>query len=85
EVEKVVRSRPIGRDQANWKMKAGSSATNAFHVESLGKMMATEYVMDIDSYDLQKSQKVLDLLRIKEQELELKADELEIRRLENCQ
>nr|GEY08051.1 hypothetical protein [Tanacetum cinerariifolium] len=85
EVEKVGRSRPIGRDQANTKMKAGSSATNAFHVESLGNMMAAEYVMDIDSYDLQKSQKVSNLLRIKEQELELKADKLEIRRLENCQ
>nr|GFA08485.1 DNA helicase [Tanacetum cinerariifolium] len=69
EVEKVGRSRPIGRDQANRKMKAGSSATNAFDVESLGKMIATEYVMDVDSYDLQKRQKVSDLLRIKEKEL----------------
>ncbi|GKD19213.1 hypothetical protein Tco_1208371 [Tanacetum coccineum] len=72
EVEKVRRSRPIGRDQANRKVKAG------------------------DPYNLRKSQEMLELLRDGilvrdwgflrfQHELELKAEELKIRRLENCQ
>ncbi|GKE11784.1 hypothetical protein Tco_1415335, partial [Tanacetum coccineum] len=43
EVHEVRRSRPMGKDQAKKKAKAGSSSTgsaNAFDVESLAKMMA---------------------------------------------
>ncbi|GJX38182.1 hypothetical protein Tco_0251485 [Tanacetum coccineum] len=87
EVEEVCQSRPIGRDQAKRKAKVGSLAgsTSAFDVESLVKMMANGYVMASDLYNVQKSQKMSELLRIKNKELELKAAELKIRRLENRQ
>ncbi|GKE11973.1 hypothetical protein Tco_1415524, partial [Tanacetum coccineum] len=48
EVQEVRRSRPIDRDQAKRKSKAGTSSTgstNAFDVESLAKLMAKEYAM----------------------------------------
>ncbi|GJY71290.1 RNA-directed DNA polymerase, eukaryota [Tanacetum coccineum] len=64
EVEEVRRPKPMGKDQAKRKMKAGSaSSASSFDVEALAKMMASEYVM----------------------ELELKAVELEIRRMKNRQ
>ncbi|GKB66935.1 RNA-directed DNA polymerase, eukaryota [Tanacetum coccineum] len=62
EVEDVRRPKPMGRDQAKRKMKAGSaSSASSFDVEALAKMIASEY------------------------ELELKAAELEIRRMKNSQ
>ncbi|GJX17570.1 hypothetical protein Tco_0218402 [Tanacetum coccineum] len=79
EVEEVRRSRPIGRDQAKRKAKAGSSlagSKNAFDVESFTKMMANEYVMASDPYNVQKSQQISELLQIKNKELKLKAVEL---------
>ncbi|GJU09825.1 hypothetical protein Tco_1132221 [Tanacetum coccineum] len=53
--------------------------------EALAKMMASKYVMASDSYNIQKNQEMSELLKIKKQELELKAAESEIRRLENHQ
>ncbi|GJU08190.1 hypothetical protein Tco_1124620 [Tanacetum coccineum] len=47
--------------------------------------MANEYAMAIDPYKVQKGREMTELLQIKKQELELKAAELEIRRLENRQ
>ncbi|GKB44404.1 RNA-directed DNA polymerase, eukaryota [Tanacetum coccineum] len=87
EVEELCRSRPIGRDQAKRKAKAGSVAgsENAFDVESLAKMIDNEYVMASDPYNIQKSQDMSKLLRIKNKELELKVAELEIRRMKNRQ
>ncbi|GJZ90214.1 hypothetical protein Tco_0662141 [Tanacetum coccineum] len=87
EVEELCRSCPIGRDQAKRKAKAGSVAgsENALDVESLAKMIDNEYVMANDPYNVQKSQDMSKLLRIKNKELELKVAELEIRRLENRQ
>ncbi|GJZ71233.1 hypothetical protein Tco_0635084 [Tanacetum coccineum] len=59
--------------------------TNVFDVESLAKLMANEYAMANDQYNIQKGREMSKLLRIKKEELELKAVELEIRRLKNCQ
>ncbi|GJY60534.1 hypothetical protein Tco_0461191 [Tanacetum coccineum] len=80
EVEKVRRPRLMGRDQAKKKAKVRSAAgsANAFDVESLANMMANEYVMTSNPYNVQKSQVMSELLRIKNKELELKAAELEI-------
>ncbi|GJX11804.1 ribonuclease H-like domain-containing protein [Tanacetum coccineum] len=66
-------------------MNVGSvaSSTSTLDVESLAKMMANEYVMVSDLYIVQKNQEMLELLRINNKELELKAAELEIRRMEN--
>ncbi|GJW34674.1 RNA-directed DNA polymerase, eukaryota [Tanacetum coccineum] len=85
EVDEVRRPRPMGRDQAKRKMKAGSvgSSASSFDVEALAKMMTNEYVMASDSYNIQKNQEVSELLQIKKQELELKVAELEIRRMKN--
>ncbi|GKD23539.1 hypothetical protein Tco_1225242 [Tanacetum coccineum] len=91
--ESFVIGRPILQmmkrlDQAKTKAKAGTSLAgleNVFDVESLAKLMANEYTMVNDPYDVQKGQEMTELLRIKKQELELKAAELEIRRLENRQ
>nr|GEV45704.1 hypothetical protein [Tanacetum cinerariifolium] len=58
-------------------------SANVFDGESMAKMMANEYVMANDPF--LKSQEMTKLLEIKIHELELKAAELEIRRLENCQ
>ncbi|GKB77298.1 pentatricopeptide repeat-containing protein, partial [Tanacetum coccineum] len=82
EVEEVCRPR-----QAKRKTKAGSAASSSssFDVEALAKMMANEYVMSSDSYNTQKNQEMSELLQIKKQELELKAAELEIQRMENRQ
>ncbi|GJX39141.1 glutathione S-transferase T3-like protein [Tanacetum coccineum] len=86
EVEEVRRPRPMGRDQAKRKMKASStSSASSFDVAELAKMMANEYVMASDSYNIQKKQEMSQLLKIKNRELELKAAELEIRRMENRQ
>nr|GEU53362.1 hypothetical protein [Tanacetum cinerariifolium] len=86
EVEEIHRPRPIGRDQAKGKMKAGSaSSASSFDVAELEKMIASEYVMVSDPYNTQKKQEMSELLKIKNQELELKAAELEIRRMENRQ
>ncbi|GJZ05397.1 hypothetical protein Tco_0538672 [Tanacetum coccineum] len=86
EVEEVRRPKHMGRDQAKRKMKAGSaSSASSFDVEALAKMMASEYVMASDSYNIQKNQEMSELLKIKKQELELKAAELEIRRMKNRQ
>nr|GEY12992.1 hypothetical protein [Tanacetum cinerariifolium] len=86
EVEEVRRPRPIGRDQAKRKMKAGSaSSTSSFDVAELAKMMASEYVMASDPYNTQKKQEMSDLLKIKNRELKLKVAELEIRCMENRQ
>ncbi|GKG13736.1 RNA-directed DNA polymerase, eukaryota, partial [Tanacetum coccineum] len=85
-MEEVRRPRPMGRDQAKRKMKAGSaSLASSFDVEALAKMMASEYVMASDSYNIQKNQEISELLKIKKQELELNAAELEIRRMKNRQ
>nr|GEV36618.1 hypothetical protein [Tanacetum cinerariifolium] len=86
EVEEVRRPKPMGRDQAKRKMKAGSaSSASSFDVEALAKMMASEYVMASDAYNVQKNQEMSELLKLKKQDLELKAAELEIRCMENCQ
>ncbi|GJR34221.1 hypothetical protein Tco_1209905 [Tanacetum coccineum] len=88
EVQEVHQSRPIGIDQAKRKAKAGTSSASsahAFNVESSAKLMANEYAMSSDPYNVQKAQEMTGLLRIKTQELELKAAELEIRRLKNRQ
>nr|GEW13973.1 hypothetical protein BVC80_1833g150 [Tanacetum cinerariifolium] len=86
EVKEVRRPRPMGRDQAKRKMKAGStSSTSSFDVAELAKMMDIEYVMVGDPYNIQKKQEMSELLKIKNQELELKVTELEIRRMENRQ
>ncbi|GJZ00178.1 hypothetical protein Tco_0517607 [Tanacetum coccineum] len=64
EVREVRRSRPIGRDQAKRKAKAGSSSVgsaNAFDVESLAKMMTNEYVMASNPHIVQKSQEMTEL------------------------
>ncbi|GJS54324.1 RNA-directed DNA polymerase, eukaryota, partial [Tanacetum coccineum] len=85
-VEEVRRPRPMGRDQAKRKIKAGSaSLASSFDVAELAKMMASEYVMASDPYNTQKKQEMPELLKIKNRELELKAAELEIRRMENRQ
>nr|GEV52959.1 hypothetical protein [Tanacetum cinerariifolium] len=86
EVEEVRRRKPMGRDQAKRKMKAGlESSASSFDVEVLAKMMASEYVITSDPYNVQKNQEMSELLKIKKQKLELKAAELEIRRMENRQ
>ncbi|GJW37721.1 hypothetical protein Tco_0060641 [Tanacetum coccineum] len=87
EVEEVRRPRPISRYQEKRKAKAGSTTglANAFDLESLAKMMANKCVMANDSYNVQKSQEMSELLRIKNKELELKVAELKIRRMENRQ
>nr|GEY52285.1 hypothetical protein [Tanacetum cinerariifolium] len=86
EVQEVRRPKPMGRDQAKRKMKGGSaSSTSSFDVRELAKKMASEYVMASDSYTTQKNQEMSELLKIKNRELELKAAELEIRRMENRQ
>ncbi|GKB53773.1 RNA-directed DNA polymerase, eukaryota [Tanacetum coccineum] len=64
EVEEVRRPRPMGRDQAKRKMKATSS-TSSFDVAELAKMMASEYVMASDPYNIQKKQEMSELLKIK--------------------
>ncbi|GKD05887.1 hypothetical protein Tco_1180861, partial [Tanacetum coccineum] len=54
---KFVPSRPIDKDQANKKAKAGTSSTSlatAFDVESLAKLMANEYAMASESYNAKK-------------------------------
>ncbi|GJZ05842.1 hypothetical protein Tco_0539635 [Tanacetum coccineum] len=63
EVEEVRRPRPMGRVQAKRKAKAGSAAssTSAFDVESLAKIMANEYLMDSDPYNVQKNQEMTEL------------------------
>ncbi|GKE11167.1 ethylene-responsive transcription factor RAP2-4-like protein, partial [Tanacetum coccineum] len=85
EVREVRQSRPMGRGQekrkAKAKAKAGSSSAgseNALDVESLAKMMANEYVMASDPYNVQKNQEMSKLLRIKKYELELKVAKLKI-------
>ncbi|GJZ66912.1 RNA-directed DNA polymerase, eukaryota [Tanacetum coccineum] len=84
EMEEVRRPRPMGRDQAKRKMKAAStSSASFFDVADLAKMMASEYVIASDPYNIQKKQEMSELLKIKNQELKLKAAELEIRRMEN--
>nr|GEW27509.1 hypothetical protein [Tanacetum cinerariifolium] len=86
EVEEVRRPKPMGRDQAKRKMKAGStSSASSFDVAELAKMMASDYVMASDPYNIRKKQEMSELLKIKNRELELKAAELEIRRMENRQ
>nr|GEX78099.1 hypothetical protein [Tanacetum cinerariifolium] len=86
EVEEVGRPKPMGKDQAKRKMKAGpASSICSFDVEALAKMMASEYVMASDPYTVQKNQEMSELLKIKKQELKLKVAELEIRRMENRQ
>ncbi|GJW16080.1 hypothetical protein Tco_0020213 [Tanacetum coccineum] len=90
EVHEVRPSRPIGRDQAKRKAKVRTSSagsSNAFDVESLAKLMANEYAMASEPYNVQKGQEMTELLRIKKQvlELKLKAAELEIRRLKDRQ
>ncbi|GKC94785.1 hypothetical protein Tco_1160227 [Tanacetum coccineum] len=76
----------MGRDQAKRKMKGGSaSSASSFDVRELAKMMASEYVMASDPYNTQKNQEMSELLKIKNRELELKAADLEIRRMENRQ
>nr|GEX06757.1 hypothetical protein [Tanacetum cinerariifolium] len=81
-----VYANTIRTDQAKRKMKAGSaSSASSFDMEALAKMMASEYVMASDSYNIQKNQEMSELLKIKKQELELKAAKLEIRRMENRQ
>nr|GEX41530.1 phospholipase-like protein [Tanacetum cinerariifolium] len=86
EVQEVRRPKPMGRDQAKRKIKGGSaSSASSFDVRELAKMMAREYVMASDPYNTQKNQEMSKLLKIKNQELELKAVELEIRRVENRQ
>nr|GEZ24539.1 hypothetical protein [Tanacetum cinerariifolium] len=58
-VEEVCRPKPIGRDQAKRKMKAGStSSATSFDVEALAKMMASDYVIASDSYNIQKNQEM---------------------------
>ncbi|GKB88183.1 hypothetical protein Tco_0960455 [Tanacetum coccineum] len=84
EVQEVRPRRPIDTDQAKRKAKAGTSSAGsatAFDVKSLAKLMANEYTMANDSYNVQKGHEMTELLRIKKQELELKDAELEIRRL----
>ncbi|GKC07232.1 hypothetical protein Tco_0998842 [Tanacetum coccineum] len=67
-------------------MKAGSaSSTSSFDVAELAKMMVSEYVMASDPYNTQMKQEMSELLKIKNRELELKAAELEIRRMKNRQ
>nr|GEY74934.1 hypothetical protein [Tanacetum cinerariifolium] len=53
--------------------------------KELAKMMASEYVMASDPYNIQKKKEMSELLKIKNQELELKAVELEIRCMEGRQ
>ncbi|GJW99066.1 hypothetical protein Tco_0180874 [Tanacetum coccineum] len=68
EVDEVRRSRPIGRDQAKRKAKAGTSSTSSatsFDVEALDKLMANEYPMASDSYNAKKDQEMTELLQIK--------------------
>ncbi|GKA66225.1 hypothetical protein Tco_0766033 [Tanacetum coccineum] len=75
EVHEFRRSRPSGIDQAKRKAKAGSSSAgsaNSFDVESLAKMMANGYVMASDLYNVQKSQEMSELLRIKKQDWNLR-------------
>ncbi|GJR11869.1 hypothetical protein Tco_0794521 [Tanacetum coccineum] len=86
EVREVHRPKPMGRDQAKRKKKGGSaSSESSFDVGELAKMTASEYVMASDPYNTQKNQEMSELLKIKNRELELKAAELEIRRMENRQ
>nr|GEY20670.1 ribonuclease 1 [Tanacetum cinerariifolium] len=86
EVHEVRRPKPMGRDQAKRKMKGGSaSSASSFNMRELAKMMASEYVMVSDPYNTQKNQEMSELLKIKNRELELKAAELKILRMENRQ
>nr|GEW52695.1 hypothetical protein [Tanacetum cinerariifolium] len=80
--------RPVGIDQAIRKSKVGTSSAgsaNAFDMESFAKLMANEYAMANNPYNAQKGQEMTEVLRIKKQELEPKAAELEIQRLKNHQ
>ncbi|GKA18554.1 RNA-directed DNA polymerase, eukaryota [Tanacetum coccineum] len=86
EVQEVRRPKPMGKDQAKRKMKRGSaSSASSFDARELAKMMASEYVMATNPYNTQRNQEMSELLKIKNRELELKAAELKIRRMENRQ
>ncbi|GJR48009.1 hypothetical protein Tco_1316112, partial [Tanacetum coccineum] len=79
EVQEVRLSRSIGKDQAKRKGKAGTSlasSTTGFDVESLAKLMVN------DQYNVKKGQEMTELLHMKKMELELKAAELGIRRMD---
>nr|GFA51908.1 hypothetical protein [Tanacetum cinerariifolium] len=81
EYQDVRLSRPIGKDQAKRKEKAGTSlasSTTDFDVESLAKLMVKEYATVNDQYNVKKGQQMTGLLQMKKMELELKAAELEI-------
>ncbi|GJT26973.1 hypothetical protein Tco_0907248 [Tanacetum coccineum] len=54
EMEEVWPPRPMGRDQANRKSKAGAaSSASAFDVESLAKMMANEHKLELKAAELE--------------------------------
>ncbi|GKE19376.1 hypothetical protein Tco_1426953 [Tanacetum coccineum] len=73
------------RDEEDEVKEVRRSSANAFDVESLAKLMANEYAMDSDPYNVQKGQELTELFRIKKNERELKAAELKICQLENRQ
>ncbi|GJR71502.1 hypothetical protein Tco_0083867 [Tanacetum coccineum] len=61
EMEEVRRGRPMGRDQAKKKEKAGmssASSTTSFDVEKLTKLMAIEHAMASDPYNAKKDKGV---------------------------
>ncbi|GJY44452.1 E3 ubiquitin protein ligase MIEL1 [Tanacetum coccineum] len=88
EVEEVRPSRPIIRDRAKRKGKTttlSASSTTGLDVESLAKLMVNENPTVTEPYSVQKSQNMTKLLQMKMMELELKVEELAIRRMEQCQ
>nr|GEW80953.1 hypothetical protein [Tanacetum cinerariifolium] len=83
EVEEVRPSRPIIRDQAKRKGKAGTlsaSSTTGVDVESLAKLMVNEYPTVSERYSVQKGQNMTELLQMEKMDLELKAEELAIQK-----
>ncbi|GJU51929.1 protein YIPF6 [Tanacetum coccineum] len=88
EKEEVRPSRPINRDRAKRKGKVGTSSTSSttgFDVESLAKLMVNEDAMVSEPCFVQKGQNMTELLQMKKMELELKSEELTIRRTEQRQ
>nr|GEY61239.1 hypothetical protein [Tanacetum cinerariifolium] len=88
EVQEVLSSRPMGRDQAKRKGKAGTSSTSSatsFDDEWLAKLMVNEYANVSGRYNVKKGQEMTELLQMKKKELEFKAAELKIQRMDQRQ
>ncbi|GJX25696.1 hypothetical protein Tco_0231992 [Tanacetum coccineum] len=82
------RIRQPALDQAKRKGKAGKSSTSSvtgFDVNTFKKLIVNEYAMVNDPHNVQKGHLMIELLHIKNMELELKAKELKIQQIDQRQ